>query len=148
MYANLAGQYARGLARSDDALADMFARLKESPEPTAVIFYGDHLPPQVYPPDLVKREGQLRAHQTPFLIWSKRKPLTHTKLPTTSPIQFMPKLFNALEVPIPPWYALLDELDKEIPAMDSGITVDAQDRRVEQTQLTAPRPRRCSPTTG
>ena len=136
MYANLAGQYARGLSRSDDALADMFARLKKSPEPTAVIFYGDHLPPQVYPPDLVKREGQLRAHQTPFLIWSNRKPLTHTKLPTTSPIQFMPKLFNALKVPIPPWYALLDDLDKEIPAMDSGITINAQDRRVKQSQLT------------
>ena len=135
-YAKLAGQYARGIARSDDALADMFAKLKKSPEPTAVIFYGDHLPPQVYPQSLVEREGPLTTHQTPFLIWSNRKPLPHTKLPTTSPIQFMPKLFNALKVPIPPWYALLDDLDKEIPAMDSGITVNPQDRRVKASQLT------------
>jgi phosphoglycerol transferase MdoB-like AlkP superfamily enzyme len=135
-YAKLAGQYARGIARTDDALAHMFARLKKSPEPTAVIFYGDHLPPQVYPQSLVEREGPLTAHQTPFLIWSNRKPLTHTKLPTTSPIQFMPKLFNALKVPIPPWYALLDDLDKEIPAMDSGITVNPQDKRVKTSQLT------------
>ena len=48
----------------------------------------------------------------------------------------MPKLFNALKVPIPPWYALLDDLDKEIPAMDSGITVNPQDKRVKQSQLT------------
>ena len=135
-YAKLAGQYARGISRSDDALADMFAKLKKSPEPTAVIFYGDHLPPQVYPQSLVEREGPLTAHQTPFLIWSNRKPLPHTKLPTTSPIQFMPKLFNALKVPIPPWYALLDDLDKEIPAMDSGITVNPQDKRVKASQLT------------
>ncbi len=135
-YAKLAGQYARGIARSDDALADMFAKLKKSPEPTAVIFYGDHLPPQVYPQSLVEREGPLTAHQTPFLIWSNRKPLAHTKLPTTSPIQFMPKLFNALKVPIPPWYALLDDLDKEIPAMDSGITINPQDKRVKPSQLT------------
>ncbi len=135
-YANLAGQYARGIARTDDALAGMFAKLKKSKEPTAVIFYGDHLPPQVYPQSLVEREGLLTAHQTPFLIWSNRQPLAHTQLPTTSPIQFMPKLFDALKVPIPPWYALLDDLDKQIPAMDTGIMVNPNDKRVKASQLT------------
>ncbi len=135
-YAKLAGQYARGVARTDDALAEMFAKLKKSPEPTAVIFYGDHLPPQVYPQSLVEREGLLTSHQTPFLIWSNRAPLAHSKLPTTSPIQFMPKLFDALKVPIPPWYALLDDLDKQIPAMDTGIMVNPQDKRVKASQLT------------
>jgi phosphoglycerol transferase MdoB-like AlkP superfamily enzyme len=135
-YANLAGQYARGISRTDDALANLFAKLKKSKEPTAVIFYGDHLPPQVYPQSLVEREGLLRAHQTPFLIWSNRTALKHTALPTTSPIQFMPKLFNALNVPIPPWYALLDDLDKQIPAMDTGIMVNPQDKRVKASQLT------------
>lgn len=135
-FTKLAGQYARGLARSDEALAQMFAELKKSPEPTAVIFYGDHLPPQVYPQSLVEREGTLTAHQTPFLIWSNRAPLKHTQLPTTSPIQFMPKLFNALEVPIPPWFALLDDLDRQIPAMDAGIMINAQDERVRPAQLT------------
>jgi phosphoglycerol transferase MdoB-like AlkP superfamily enzyme len=135
-YATLAGQYARGIARTDDALADMFAKLKKSKEPTAVIFYGDHLPPQVYPQGLVEREGLLRAHQTPFLIWSNRAALKHSSLPTTSPIQFMPKLFNALNVPIPPWFALLDDLDKQIPAMDTGLMVNSQDKRVKASQLT------------
>ena len=135
-YARLAGQYGRGISRTDDALANLLAKLKKSPEPTAVIFYGDHLPPQVYPQSLIKREGLLTAHQTPFLIWSNRKPLAHTDLPTTSPIQFMPKLFNALKVPIPPWYALLDDLDKQIPAMDTGLMVDAQGKPVKASQLT------------
>jgi len=134
-YAALAGQYARGIARTDDALSDFLAKLKKSKEPTAVIFYGDHLPPQVYPQSLVEREGTLTAHQTPFLIWSNRTPLKHTSLPTTSPIQFMPKLFNALEVPIPPWYALLDDLDKQIPAMDTGVMVNPKDKRVNASQL-------------
>jgi phosphoglycerol transferase MdoB-like AlkP superfamily enzyme len=135
-YANLAGQYARGIARTDDALAGFFAKLKKSPEPTTVIFYGDHLPPQVYPQSLVEREGVLTAHQTPFLIWSNRKALAHTQLPTTSPIQFMPKLFDAMNAPIPPWFALLDALDKQIPAMDTGIMVNPQDKRVKASQLT------------
>ena len=147
-YAKLAGQYGRGIARTDDALANMLAKLKKSPEPTAVIFYGDHLPPQVYPQSLVKREGLLTAHQTPFLIWSNRKPLAHTDLPTTSPIQFMPKLFDALKVPIPPWYALLDDLDKQIPAMDTGIMVDAAGQAGEGLAAHARRRRRCSRTTG
>ena len=134
-YAKLAGQYARGIARTDDALAKMFATLRKSPEPTAVIFYGDHLPPQVYPQNLVQKEGLLRSHQTPFLIWNNRKPFKHTDLPTTSPIQFMPKLFDALQVPIPPWYALLDDLDKQVPAMDAGIAVNAEDQRVKPSEL-------------
>ena len=71
-YADLAGQYARGLARSDDALADMFAKLKKSPEPTAVIFYGDHLPPQVYPQSLVEREGA--AHRAPDAVPDLEQP--------------------------------------------------------------------------
>ena len=135
-YTKSAGQYARGIARTDDALAAMLAKLKKSPEPTAVIFYGDHLPPQVYPQSLVEKEGLLTAHQTPFLIWSNQKPLAHTDLPTTSPIQFMPKLFDALKVPIPPWDALLDDLDKQIPAMDTGIMVNPNDKRVKESQLT------------
>ena len=134
-FAKLAGQYARGIARTDDALAELLATLKKSPEPTAVIFYGDHLPPQVYPQSLVEREGLLAAHQTPFLIWSNRKPLKHTELPTTSPTQFLPKLFNALQVPIPPWYALLDDLDKQVPAMDTGLAINAAGEKVQPKDL-------------
>ncbi|MET0999552.1 MAG: LTA synthase family protein [Marmoricola sp.] len=134
-YAALAGQYARGLSRTDEALADFLADLKKEPEPTAVIFYGDHLPAQVYPQDLQKREGHLTSHQTPFLIWSNQKALPHTDLPTTSPTQFMPKLFNALQVPVPPYYALLDALDKQVPAMDGGFAINAQNQQVKPKDL-------------
>jgi phosphoglycerol transferase MdoB-like AlkP superfamily enzyme len=134
-FARLAGQYGRGLARSDEEFAAFLAKLKRQPEPTAVIFYGDHLPPQVYPESLVKREGHRATHETPFVIWSNAKPLKHEDLPTTSPIQFLPKLFNALDVPVPPWFALLDDLDKQIPAMDAGLYINAQDQEVKQSEL-------------
>jgi phosphoglycerol transferase MdoB-like AlkP superfamily enzyme len=134
-YAALAGQYARGLNRTDEALAGFLADLKKQPEPTAVIFYGDHLPAQVYPQDLQRREGHLTSHQTPFLIWSNQKALPHTDLPTTSPIQFMPKLFNALQVPVPPYYALLDALGAQVPAMDGGFAINAQNEQVRPKDL-------------
>ena len=114
-----------------------------------MIFYGDHLPAAGLPGRAsVEREGALTAHQTPFLIWSNRKPLEHTKLPTTRPIQFMPKLFNALERADPAVVrAARATWTRRIPAMDSGITMNPQDKRVKQSQLT-PRRRGCSPTTG
>jgi phosphoglycerol transferase MdoB-like AlkP superfamily enzyme len=136
-FSRLAGQYGRGIARTDEEFAAFLAKLKKQPEPTAVVFYGDHLPPQVYPESLVKREGQRTTHETPFVIWSNGTPLKHQDLPTTSPIQFLPKLFDALNVPIPPWFALLDDLDQQIPAMDAGLYVDAQDKTVKESQLSA-----------
>jgi phosphoglycerol transferase MdoB-like AlkP superfamily enzyme len=133
--AKLAGQYARGIARTDDSLATFLTDLKKLPRRTVVVFYGDHLPGQVYPPDLEKREGALTAHQTPFLIWSSKDKLRHTPLPTTSPIQFMPKLFDALDVPVPPLYALLDAVDEQVPAMDTGFAINAQDQKVAPRNL-------------
>ncbi|MCW2820428.1 MAG: hypothetical protein JWR64_223, partial [Marmoricola sp.] len=44
-FARLAGQYGRGIARTDDEFARFLDKLKKQPEPTVVIFYGDHLPP-------------------------------------------------------------------------------------------------------
>jgi len=135
-FTRIAAQYGRGLARSDDEFAAFLAELKKEPEPTAVIFYGDHLPPQVYPESLIKREGERTTHETPFVIWSNGTPLKHQDLPTTSAIQFLPKLFDALDVPIPPWFALLDDLDKQIPAMDAGLYINAQDQTVKEAKLT------------
>ena len=135
--AKLAGQYARGIANTDKALADFFTQLKKQKEPTVVIFYGDHLPAQVYPGNLPQREGTRAAHETPWLIWSNGKALKHTKLPTTSPTQFMPKLFEATNTPIPPYYALLNDLDRQLPAMDNGLYIDAQDKLVKEKDLTA-----------
>ena len=131
-----AGQYGRGIARTDQYLAQWLQKLKKDPEPTAVIFYGDHLPGEIYPPSLIKREGKLTAHQTPFLIWSNKQSLKPEKLPTTSPTQFLPKLFDATNTPIPPYYALLDSLDKQLPAMDAGLYVDGNDQLVPRNQLT------------
>ena len=135
-FAKLAGQYGRGIARTDQEFASFLAALKKLPEPTAVVFWGDHLPPQIYPQSLFKTEGLRNMHQTPFVIWSSGTPLKHTTLPTTSPTQLLPHLFDAMNVPIPPWYALLDTLDQQIPAMDAGLYINGQDEEVKRADLT------------
>lgn len=135
--ARLAGQYARGLARTDEALASFLEKLEGRSEPTTVVFYGDHLPAQIYPADFVKREGWRAAHQTPFLLWSNTRALRPKAVPTTSPIQFLPMLFDAMQARVPPWFALLSDLGKQVPAMDGGFAIDAQNQRVRPEQLSA-----------
>ncbi len=135
--AALAGQYARGIRNTDDALARFFTQLKQQPEPTVVIFYGDHLPAQIYPANIAQREGFRESHETPWLIWSNDKALKHTQLPTQSPTQFLPTLFDATNTPIPAYYALLEALGKQLPAMDLGLYIDAQDKLVKEKDLTS-----------
>jgi phosphoglycerol transferase MdoB-like AlkP superfamily enzyme len=132
------GQYLRGINLTDTAFKKFTDALKAEPDkPTVVIFYGDHLPPQVYPANLVSKEGVRVSHQTPYLIWSNVKKLKHTALPTISPTHFMPMLFDALDVPIPPYYALLDAVQKQVPAMDAGIKIGADDQIIKPKGLDA-----------
>lgn len=136
-FTKLAGQYARGLTRTDQAVQRYLGQLSKEEEPTAVIFYGDHLPAQVYPPDLARREGKLATHQTPYFIWSNKKKLSHRELPMTSPTQFLPQLFDAMEVPVPPYLALLSAVRAEVPAIDAGIAITPEGKRVKPGQLDA-----------
>lgn len=132
-----AGLYGEGLQRTDAALAELLRRLQSSPEPTVVVFYGDHLPPQVYPEDFLAEQTQLAQHQTPFLIWSNQEPLRHTDLPTTSPTQFLPLALQALDVPEPPWFALLDAVRAEVPALDAGLVVGPDGELLDHDDLSS-----------
>lgn len=131
-----AGQYARGLQLSDEALARFLDQLRSEPEPTVVVLYGDHLPPEVYPAGLVRREGQRLTHETPWLIWSNQEPLPHLDLPTTSPTQLLPLMFRATNTPAPPYYALLEALYAQLPAMDAGMYIDAANQTTRLSDLT------------
>jgi phosphoglycerol transferase MdoB-like AlkP superfamily enzyme len=132
----LAGQYARGLAITDDAFNDWLDSLKGQPERTAVVFYGDHLPAQVYPSGIERREGRRVSHETPYLIWNNQEPFPHTARPTTSPNQFLPMLFEAAKAPIPPMYALLDTLREQLPAIDAGLMIGPDDEAVRRADFT------------
>jgi hypothetical protein len=136
-FATLAGQYTRGLTRTDEAVERYLGQLSKQDEPTAVIFYGDHLPGQVYPADLGRREGKRTVHETPYFIWSNKEKLRHRDLPTTSPTQFLPQLFDAMEVPVPPYMALLSALRAQVPAIDTGVAITPDGESVRPGRLDA-----------
>ena len=117
------GQYARGLAHADDATEKLFAELKRSREETVVIFYGDHLPGDVYEGDVIEQNFARRT-ETPFFLWSSHRDLPATRLPATSPIYFLPLAFDAADAPVPPYYALLLDLHAEVPNLSLSRPVD------------------------
>lgn len=133
----LAG-YARGLNHSDQALERWLTALESSKEKVAVIFYGDHLP-AFWGMDkkLYERNGEPAMKSTPFFIWTN---FESTRLETsalTSPTHFLPLLFNQVGAPLPPYYALLDDLYRAVPAMEQGVRYDAEGNLIEDDDLDA-----------
>ena len=127
------GQYARGLWHTDRALERLLDRLRRSREKTVVLFYGDHLPGN-YPRSVLTANRNRTLHQTPFLVWANfGKP--GGPQPTISPSHFMDLVLQRADAPVPPYFALLEELRAEVPAMDGGFMIDADDRRVDEAQL-------------
>ena len=117
------GQYARGLAHADAATEKLFAELKKSREETVVIFYGDHLPGDVYGSELIEANRDRRT-ETPLFLWSSHRDLPATRLADTSPIFFLPLAFEAIDAPLPPYYALLLDLHAEVPNLSLSRPVD------------------------
>ncbi len=126
------GHYARGLEHSDAALRSFLTELKRSEEPTAVVFYGDHQPALWQADPAVRETPQMR--QTPFFLWSNVADLPDQQLPLTSPIYFVPVLFEAMGVDIPPYYALLLEMRKHFSAMEQGEYYSPDGQLIEQPE--------------
>lgn len=117
--------YLRGLRASDDALRDFVGRLRQSDEKTVVLLYGDHLP-GFWPADVHEANGETRMHETPFLLWSNYKRLASLHVAVTSPTHFLPLVLDSVGAPLPPYYALLDAVAREAPAVE-GETMLAPD---------------------
>ena len=125
--------YVRGINFSDRAMQKFIAGLQASGEKTAVLFFGDHLPP-VWPDDVVDQNGAVGMRQTPFFMWTNYLPL-QTPEPMTSPNFFMPVLMDQLGAPLPPYYEMLRELHAVVPAMRADSLYDAAGNRIEREDL-------------
>jgi phosphoglycerol transferase MdoB-like AlkP superfamily enzyme len=135
-YKNEAEGYGRGLKHTDDALDEFLTGLERSDEKTAVVFYGDHLP-AFWPPAVRDENGEIAMRSTPFFIWANT-PIEKSDTPAvTSPIYFLPMLYDALGAQLPPYYALLRELQREIPAMEQGVYLDSNGEPIAVEKLSA-----------
>ncbi|HSE09839.1 MAG TPA: LTA synthase family protein [Nocardioidaceae bacterium] len=118
--------YARGLTHSDAALEDFLEDLRASGEKTVVAFYGDHLPAiwnhSKMPPRM--------KHETPFFVHANFGESYAESRPTTSPVFLLNHALEAAGAPVSPFYALLDKLEQEVPAMSHQYYVTPENLQV------------------
>ncbi|MEO9324137.1 LTA synthase family protein [Nocardioides sp. C4-1] len=127
------GNYARGLAHTDEALASFLQGLEQSDEKTVVVFYGDHLP-GIYDSSITDQNPGEDMYTTPFLLWSSEGN-TKKVLPQSSPIMFLPMLYEMANAPIPPYYAMLDRLRTRVSALEQGRMLDPQGNEITEDDL-------------
>jgi hypothetical protein len=132
---SLAG-FARGLNHTDRAIERFLTQLSESDEKSAVVLYGDHQP-GFWPEDAYELNGERAMKSTPYFIWTNFDTPDLETAPMTSPIFFMPMLFRQIGADLPPYYALLSELQEQIAAMEQGVRYDATGRDITDAPLSA-----------
>jgi phosphoglycerol transferase MdoB-like AlkP superfamily enzyme len=129
------GQYARGLEHTDEALEDFLETLEKSDEKTIVLFYGDHLP-GIYGSSVKNENRGLSLYRTPFFIWSNQPGQNRARtVPTTSPAFFLPLLYEVADAPVPPYLALLDQVHREVPAIQQGRLLDSEGEPIDDADL-------------
>ena len=130
----LMGQYSRGISYSDKAMAQLVKKLDESKEKTIVVFYGDHLPAGT-PEKLFQNNSNRVMHETPFFIYKNYGKQRAEALPTTSPIFFLPDVFRIAGARITPYYALLNDLQSHVSALEDGMLIGPDNQETSKASL-------------
>lgn len=117
-----AENYYQGLAYSDDSLSQFITEVSELTEKTMVVFWGDHLP-GFYGDDISAKNGKLKMHSTPLIIYSNFKE-NKKDLETISPIYFMNHILKETNSSITPFYALTHELENLLPAFEKEFYLE------------------------
>jgi phosphoglycerol transferase MdoB-like AlkP superfamily enzyme len=133
---NEAGNYARGLKLTDSAVRRFLGELSSSSEKTVVLFYGDHHP-SVWS-EATRQDVEPRVlREMPLFVWSNFGEDEPESLPTTSANYFMNLVFDEVGAPLPPYYALLNDLYEEIAAAEPGFMVGPDNQLMEHDDLSA-----------
>lgn len=122
--------YMEGLSDADQMLLRLTEYLDTVEEPTVLVFFGDHLPyfdahfeglqAIGYDIDPETKSGMLHRYQTPYLIWQNRAARQSSGIvrtgqgPTISANFLSTLVLEQMNVPLPPYYAFLQELRKKV----------------------------------
>ncbi len=139
VYNVLLRSYTQGVYDADKALQQLIEHFQDSDEPTAVVFFGDHLPAigqdyRLYKiADYVPRgagesqwglEDFEKTRSTPLLMWNNfDAPIP--EIDRLSPNQLGPALFKMAGIEQPLYYGLLEQFSSELPALTRELKIDA-----------------------
>lgn len=134
--------YVQGLELSDIALGRLIEYLRESDEPTLVLFYGDHLPmlgedyKAFRETGYVGNESSEALQETldmmavPYILWANY-PIETGHTPTENMSFMGPKLLDAAGLDMPEYMKQLFVLSKQMPLYFRGFGYDAAHVRIE-----------------
>lgn len=134
------GAYAEGLHYTDKALKSWTHQLDQLKQPVTVVWYGDHLP-GIYSGLSMGRNG-IKMHETNYFIYQNAaakkadagaEPMPHKLV---SPNEFPALAFNAMNVKVSPYLALLTVEAKELPAMSLPTNGTARNNAAHQAGMT------------
>ena len=120
-----AEQYLSLMRASDDALRDLIAHYEQSPEPTMIVFFGDHQPPlknafyeQLYGKPLDQRttEEVLKQYATPFFLWTNYD-IQEREDVVLSPNYLGVPTAKAAGLPLTGFMSFLSQLFEELPVI-------------------------------
>jgi len=140
--------YAQGLKDADDALLYLVDRLRESTEPTVLIFLGDHLPflgkdYQVYKETGYIRENEnkwskeetLNMKSVPFVIWSNYS-TTETTEPTetqTISAQYLGlKILDQVQIPDNAVFGFVRDFAEKSPVYNQTLRLDSENVPIQK----------------
>lgn len=112
--------YAQDIAYSTQALLQFLEELKNLPQRTLVVFWGDHLP-GIYSDQVQSMNEVTTLRETEFLMWDSKQTLTHKENTILSPFYFASELFKLSKLPSTGFYTLLEQLKAYVPAFEKGF---------------------------
>lgn len=139
-----AEQYLALMRASDDALRDLIAHYEQSPEPTMIVFFGDHQPPlknafyeQLYGKPLDQRttEEVLKQYATPFFLWA------NYDIPEREDVVLSPNYLGVLTakaagLPLTGFMSFLSQLYEELPVITPVGLITGDGQTVKREELT------------
>jgi phosphoglycerol transferase MdoB-like AlkP superfamily enzyme len=122
--------YVQGVKETDKAIKYLVDSIQQLKRPTIVVVFGDHLPAlqdQTYSDHMGTATTEQKAqflHETPLLVAANYS-LQDKNLGTLAPSFFGPLVFQLTGQQLPPFYQLLENVQKQIPGLSPNLYVDA-----------------------
>ncbi|GAU78112.1 LTA synthase family protein [Fusibacter sp. 3D3] len=137
--------YVQGLYHSDIELKRLVKYLKESDEPTVILFYGDHLP-MLGDDYLAYRESGYIGYESsselqqglemmsvPYVLWSNYSQVEEAKAPMNA--SFMSAfLLEKLGVEMPNYMKVVSTISKEMPLILRTYAVNANGEKINPSE--------------
>lgn len=111
--------YVQGIHYTDIATQQFIEQINEINKPITIVFFGDHIPSDVFDSFSKDNENDLNFYETEYFIYSNFETETY-QYPMVSPYTISSIVLEQLNVDITPFYALIQELKDTVPVIRWG----------------------------